>query len=83
MSSAKTLDSFDTFELAEKAERSLRRAVRQLYEDRARSNDTVSIWRDGKMMILPARDLLAVMDRATSSDKNSQTEGNHEHHNGQ
>lgn len=51
------------FEFAQKAERSFRRAVRQLYEERARANDTVSIWRDGKVLVLPARDLLDEMDR--------------------
>lgn len=51
-----------TFELAEKAERSMRRSVRKVYEERARKSETVSIWRDGKVVILPAAELLRVMD---------------------
>jgi hypothetical protein len=54
---------FDNFELAEKADRSIRRAVRKLYEERARANETVSIWRDGKVVVVPARDLLDEQDR--------------------
>ena len=51
-----------TFDLAERAERSMRRAVRKVYEERAAQNETVSIWRDGKVMILPAKELLREMD---------------------
>ena len=51
-----------SFELAEKAERSMRRSVRKVYEERARQNETVSIWRDGKVVILPAAQLLKELD---------------------
>lgn len=62
MSSANIPNKYDTFELADKAERSSQRTVRKLYEERAAQNETVSIWRDGKVMILPARDLLRELD---------------------
>lgn len=45
-------------EFVQRAERSFQRAVRKVYEERARQNETVSIWRDGKVMILPAAELL-------------------------
>jgi hypothetical protein len=45
-------------EFAERALRSFQRAVRKVYEERARQNETVSIWRDGKVQILPASELL-------------------------
>ena len=45
-----------------KAERSFQRSVRKVYEERAAQNETVSIWRDGKVMILPAAQLLREMD---------------------
>jgi hypothetical protein len=59
------------FEFAQKAERSFRRAVRKLYEERARNNDTVSIWRDGKVLIVPARDLLDGLDHDNAADGSS------------
>jgi hypothetical protein len=64
---------YNTFELAEKAERSMRRAVRKLYEDRARNNDTVSIWRDSRVVIVPARELLSAMD--TQGEEKPETDG--------
>lgn len=51
-----------SLDLAERAVRSMRRAVRKLYEERAAQNETVSIWRDGKVMILPAKELLEEME---------------------
>ena len=49
-------------EFVQKAERSFQRAVRKVYEERAAQNETVSIWRDGKVMILPAAQLLREMN---------------------
>lgn len=49
-------------EFAEKALRSFQRSVRKVYEERAAQNETVSIWRDGKVMILPAAQLLREMN---------------------
>ena len=54
-------------EFAQKAERSFQRAVRKVYEERARQNETVSIWRDGKVMILPAKDLLRELDEKNAN----------------
>lgn len=52
-------------EFAQKAERSFQRSVRKVYEERAAQNETVSIWRDGKVMILPAKDLLRELNENT------------------
>lgn len=49
-------------EFVQKAERSFQRSVRKIYEERAKQNETVSIWRDGKVMILPAAQLLREMN---------------------
>lgn len=48
-------------EFAEKALRSFQRSVRKVYEERASQNETVSIWRNGKVVILPAKELLLEM----------------------
>jgi hypothetical protein len=56
-------------EFARKAERSFQRAVRKVYEERAAQNETVSIWRDGKVMILPARELLRELNENTESSR--------------
>lgn len=53
-------------EFAQKAERSFQRAVRKVYEERAAQNETVSIWRDGKVVTLPARELLAELNQSGS-----------------
>ena len=45
-------------EFVQKAERSFQRSVRKVYEERAAQDETVSIWRDGKVVILPAKELL-------------------------
>lgn len=51
-------------DFADKALRSFQRSVRKVYEERARQNETVSILRDGKVMILPAAQLLQEMDES-------------------
>ena len=50
-------------EFADKALRSFQRSVRKIYEERAAQNETVSIWRDGKVMILPAKELLRELNK--------------------
>lgn len=56
-------------EFVRKAERSFQRTIRKLYEERARLNETVSIWRDGKVMILPAKELLRELDETSNTDR--------------
>lgn len=56
-------------EFAQKAERAFQRAVRKVYEERAAQNETVSIWRDGKVMILPAKDLLRELNENTEPSR--------------
>jgi hypothetical protein len=56
-------------DFAAKALRSFQRSVRKVYEERAAQNETVSIWRDGKVMILPAKDLLRELNENTESSR--------------
>jgi hypothetical protein len=56
-------------EFVQKAERAFQRAVRKVFEERAAQNETVSIWRDGKMMILPAKDLLRELNENTEPSR--------------
>lgn len=58
--SNKQVDS--TAELILKTERSMQRAVRKLYEERAKQNESVSIWRDNKIVTLPASVLLSELN---------------------
>ena len=58
-------------EFAEKALRSFQRSVRKVYQERARQNETVSIWRDGKVMILPAAQLLQEMNESSEQASTS------------
>jgi hypothetical protein len=51
-----------------KAFRSFNRAVRKLYEQRAKQNETVIIWRDGKIVTLPAAELLKESEQTTSQN---------------
>jgi hypothetical protein len=55
--------SHDEYET--KAIRSFNRAVRKVYEERAKQNETVSVWRDGKIVILPAAELLKETEQVT------------------
>jgi exonuclease VII small subunit len=61
--SNKQVDS--TAELILKTERSMQRAVQKLYEERAKLNESVSIWRDGKIVTLPAAELLKESEQTT------------------
>lgn len=61
--SNKQVDS--TAELILKTERSMQRAVQKLYEERAKLNESVSIWRDGKIVTLPAAELLKESEQPT------------------
>lgn len=63
MNSTKPI-SHDDYEL--KGIRSLQRAVRKLYEQRALQNETVIIWRDGKIVTLPAAELLKETEQVTA-----------------
>jgi hypothetical protein len=59
-------NSHDEYDL--KAIRSLQRAVRKVYEERAKQNETVSIWRDGKIVTLPAAELLKESEQTTAQN---------------
>jgi len=62
--SNKQVDS--TAELILKTERSMQRAVRKVFEERAKQNETVSIWREGKIVTLPAAELLKETEQVTA-----------------
>lgn len=62
--SNKQVDS--TAELISKTERSMQRAVRKVFEERAKQNETVSIWREGKIVTLPAAELLKETEQVTA-----------------
>jgi hypothetical protein len=61
----------DLSDLDEKVLRSLKRTTRQVYEERARVNETVSICRDGKVLTLPAAELLKELDAKQIQDSRS------------
>ena len=44
--------------LQERALMALQQAVRKMLEERAREGASVSIWRDGKVVSVPAKELL-------------------------
>lgn len=62
--SNKQVDS--TAELILKTERSMQRAVRKVFEEVAKQNETVSIWREGKIVTLPAAELLKETAQVTA-----------------
>ncbi len=63
----------DTVRFAENVERSMNRAIRKLYEERASQNASVSILRNGKVISLPATDLLRELDGALVEPPGTQT----------
>lgn len=54
----KRAQSDKKFELSYLAERALKEAVHDAITDHARTNDSMAIWRNGKVALVPAKQLL-------------------------
>jgi hypothetical protein len=50
--------SHKPFEMAHEAEKALKEAVHNLIVERAKNNDTIVIWKNGKVATVPAKNYL-------------------------